>query len=88
MLKKLLKKKEPREKMRGLSQREAQVIAPPNIIERRPGEDDGQGGQATDYWVRDTSVIYLLNLRGAQHGLACLIRCLFRKAMKEMLMLV
>mgnify|MGYP001202525872 FL=1 len=51
MLKKLLKKKEPREKMRGLSQREAQVIAPPNIIERRPGEDDGQGGQATDYWV-------------------------------------
>lgn len=51
VLKALFKKRKEREKLGGLSDKEAKVIGPATVIERRPGEDDGQGGIARDYWV-------------------------------------
>src|SRR5690606_37466859 len=38
-------------KLNGIEEREAMVIGPPFVIERRPGEGDGLGGECTDYWV-------------------------------------
>ena len=51
MIKQWFKKKKTRDKLNGIEEREARVIGPPLVIERRPGEGDGLGGECTDYWV-------------------------------------